>query len=413
MKRILVGFLSTIALTALCQIYDTNNDVAQVFAGAGQSGFLDAQGTLAIFYNPSAIVADTSSNLFVWDSGNARIRKITSDGNVTTFVGGGTGSLPGYGTSVSLSGVSCSAAVIDSENTIWMAGRFGYSPGPGILVVNASGYTEFLSFGGASGPSLAGLAIDSQDNIFFGQGSQVFRLSNSGTLTVFAGSPNNSGSTDGNGVYALFRNPAPIAVDAAGNVYIWDSGNALVRRIDQNQNVTTIAGNGSLVDVDGAGFNAHFAGIYSGYADNNGNIYMACGSSIRKLDALTNVVTIAGSFSSPAYANGAGALARFNAAYGLCPSQGKIFVADSGNQRIRFISFNPQPVLLTPPNLGIANYAGITINGLVGRTYQIQSSRDLSNWTTAATLLLNSSPYLWIDPNSTSGKKFYRAFLLP
>jgi len=269
----LVGITATLGWKSEGQIYDTNNDVVQVFAGAGQSGYLDAQGILAIFNGPSA--------------------------------------------------------------------------------------------------------------------------------------------TDGKGVYALFRNPYPIAVDAAGNVYIWDSANYLIRRIDQNQNVATIAGNGSSTDADGTGFNAHFSWIYSGYADAYGNIIMACGTSIRKMTASTNVVTLAGSFSSAAYANGAGALARFNGASGFWPSQGRIYVADSNNQRIRFISSNPQPELVTPPNLGIGSYAGITINGLVGRTYQIQSSPDLANWTTAATLLLTSSPYLWFDLSSVSGKRYYRAFLMP
>jgi hypothetical protein len=410
MKRILTILVATISFSALPQIYDTNNDVAQVFAGAGQTGFLDAQGTLAIFNNPSAIVSDSSSNLFVWDANNYRIRKVTPDANVTTFIGGGTGSLPGYGTSVSLSGYQLGASVIDSENTIWIAGRNNYSSAAGILVVGSNGYTEFLSFGSAY---INGLTVDSQNNLYFGQGSQVFKLSSTGILTVFAGSQNNTGSTDGNGIYALFNAPSPIAADAARNVYVWDTGNHLIRRIDQSQNVVTIAGNGSGTDVDGTGFGAHFSWIYAGYADINGNIYLACGSTIRKMDAATNVVTLAGSFSSPAYANGAGALARFSGATGLCPSQGKIFVADSNNQRIRLISFNPQPVLVTPPSLGISNYVGVTITGLVGRAYQVQSSRDLTNWTTATTFLLPSSPYLWIDPNSISGKKFYRAFLMP
>jgi hypothetical protein len=412
MKRVLVALLSTITPLVFGQIYDTNNDVVQVFAGAGQAGYLDAQGTLAIFKNPSALVSDTHSNLFVWDSGNSRIRKVAPDGTVSTFVGGGTGGvLPGYGTSVDLFNYTGGAAAIDSHDTLYIAAW--HSIYSGILVVRSDAYAEFLSFGSEYAPSVNGLTIDSQDNIYFGQGNQVFKLSYSGALTVFAGSPNNSGSTDGNGTYALFNNPYPIAADAAGNVYVWDSGNCRVRRIDQSQNVTTIAGNGSATDVDGVGSNAHFASIYSAYASQNGDIIMACGTSIRKMTAATNVTTLAGNFSSASYANGAGALARFNGAYGLCPSRGKIFVADSGNQRIRFISFDPQPELVAPPNLGISNYTGITIRGLVGRTYQIQASWDLTNWTASATLLLTSSPYLWIDTNPTSGKKFYRAFLLP
>jgi hypothetical protein len=73
-----------------------------VFAGSGTSGYLNAQGTLAIFSNPEAVAADSFGNLYVADAGNARIRLITTNGTVTTFAGGGSGNLRGYGTTVSL-----------------------------------------------------------------------------------------------------------------------------------------------------------------------------------------------------------------------------------------------------------------------------------------------------------------------
>jgi len=131
------------------------------------------------------------------------------------------------------------------------------------------------------------------------------------------------------------------------------------------------------------------------------------------MDASSNVITIAGSFTQTGYTNGAGNLSRFNDASGVCVSQGAIFVADTGNQRIRQISYNPQPQVVTGANLGIGTFAGVTITGVVGRTYQIQSSPDMAAWTARATVLLTSSPYLWIDQNPASGNKFYRALLLP
>jgi hypothetical protein len=166
-------------------------------------------------------------------------------------------------------------------------------------------------------------------------------------------------------------------------------------------------------NFDGSGTNTGFNSISAMRVDNSGNVYLACGTSIRKMDAATNVVTMAGSFTQNAYTNGAGNLARFSSASGLCLSQGSIFVADSGNQRIRQISFNPQPQVVSGANLSIGTFAGLTITGVVGRTYQIQASPDLSAWNTVATILLTSSPYLWIDQNPVNGNKFYRALLLP
>jgi hypothetical protein len=64
-------------------------------------------------------------------------------------------------------------------------------------------------------------------------------------------------------------------------------------------------------------------------------------------------------------------------------------------------------------SLSLSTYPGPTITGIVGRTYRIESSPNMSNWTPQATLLLNSSPYLWFDQSAANGKRFYRAFLLP
>ncbi|MCW5555601.1 MAG: hypothetical protein KIS67_26000 [Verrucomicrobiae bacterium] len=131
------------------------------------------------------------------------------------------------------------------------------------------------------------------------------------------------------------------------------------------------------------------------------------------MTAATNVVTLAGSFTQGGYTNDAGNVARFMSPSGVCISQGIIFVADTGNHRIRTITFNPSPQIVSGANLDLSTYAGLKITGVVGRTYRIESSADMTNWTTHATLLLNSSPYVWIDQNPVSGNKFYRAFLLP
>jgi hypothetical protein len=150
-------------------------------------------------------------------------------------------------------------------------------------------------------------------------------------------------------------------------------------------------------------------------ADNAGNIILACGfsncSSVRKMTPSTNIITLAGSFTQTGYADGPGNLARFSGAHGICISMGTIYVADSSNQRIRSITNNPIPGL--PANLQLSTYPGLQITGTVGRTYRIEASPDTTTWSTAATLLLTSSPYLWIDQNPVAGNKFYRALLLP
>jgi hypothetical protein len=131
------------------------------------------------------------------------------------------------------------------------------------------------------------------------------------------------------------------------------------------------------------------------------------------MSVTTNGVTLAGSFTQTGYTNGAGNLARFNNASGVCVLGGTIYVADASNQRIRSITNNPIAQIVSPANLQLNTYPGLQIIGTVGRTYQVQSSPDIASWTTRATLLLTSSPFLWIDQNPVSGNKFYRAVMLP
>ena len=393
------------------QIYDTNDDVTETFAGSGTAGFLNAQGALADFNGPVAVVADSFSNLYVLDTGNGRIREIATNGAVLTFAGGGTGGLPGYGTAVSLPAMNGNVnypnfgMVMDRSNTLWYV-TFG-----GLVRIGNNGYVEYLALNGVNFGT--GLCVDLSNNLYYtASPNQVWRLATNGTLDLFAGS-GSVGSANGAGAYASFDGPAALACDEAGNIYVWDAGNFLIRRIDQNQNVTTFAGNGANANVDGIGLSTSFSLVYSMEVDDFGSIFLACGDCIRKIDASTNVWTVAGSFTQASYANGAGAITRFNGAVGLCLSQGMIFVADWVNERIRQISFNPTPQQVKGPNLGIATYAGITITGFVGRTYQIQASTDMTNWSTITTLLLTSSPYLWFDTSSVAGNRFYRAFLMP
>jgi hypothetical protein len=133
------------------------------------------------------------------------------------------------------------------------------------------------------------------------------------------------------------------------------------------------------------------------------------------MNAQTNVVTLVGTFAQyqNSFANGPGYLARFYNASGGCFSQGMIFVADTGNNRIRSIAFDPPTQVVSPANLQLKTYPGLQITGMIGRTYQIQASPNMNAWSPVTTLLLTSSPYLWIDQNPVGGNKFYRAVMLP
>jgi hypothetical protein len=352
----------------------------------------------------------------VLDYNNFRIRKITSDGAVSTFAGGGGGNLPGYGTNVSLGNFSIPMA-IDHSNALWFV-EYIYSGTFSLVRASYDGYLSMTNLNVAYN-AVGGLCVDSGDNIYFTDQSanRIYRYHQNGVLEVFAGS-GNSGSVDGNGIFTSFSTPTVLTADNADNIYVWDSGNHLIRRINQNRDVTTVAGHQGISDTDGTGTNASFYGISAMCSDAFGNIYLACfsfpsGSSIRRMDAMTNVTTVAGSFVQNGYTNGLGSAARFSQTKGICFSQGSIFVTDSSNQRIRQITFDPSEQPVTDSNLNLRLYPGLQLNGVVGRSYRIESSADMTTWQTAATILLTRNPYPWIDESVTKQKKFYRAILLP
>jgi hypothetical protein len=400
----ITGVISLAAIVALsrwpagAQIYDTNNIVVQTFAGSGFAGYLDGQGTQTMFNQPMAIVADTSDNLFVLDHYNNRIRKIKPTGAISTFLGGG-GSLTGYGTNVSLGNLSFPMA-IDHSNALWLV-EYIYSGGFSLLRAGSDGYVTMTIVNGANS-SVGGLCADSANNIYFSdqEGNRIYRYRTNGVLEVFAGS-GNQGSVDGNGVFTSFSNPSALAADNADNIYVCDA-NKLIRKINQNRDVVTIAGNQSGRDSDGVGTNASFYLVSAICADGFGNLYLACfsptgGESIREIDVATNVTTLAGSFTKNGYVNGAGSIARFNGGgdEGICFSQGMIFTGDAFNQRIRQIGLNPAPVIRRQPQpqiscLGQSASFQVTAVGVQPLFYQwLSNSVPMAGQTSTNLVLTN------------------------
>jgi len=418
MKKILawaiLGFSSV--CVAQTTIYDTNNVIVQTFVGSGFAGHVDGQGMQTMFFFPRSIVADSFSNLFVLEirGDGSIIRKVTPSGEVSTFAGGSGNFLPGYGTNI-LCPPSFSMT-IDHEDNLFLVERY-----QGLVKIRKDGYASKVpGYLYSDGEALNSLCVDSKNNVYAATGNRIYRWQTNGTFEVFAGS-GNAGSRDGNGIFTSFNFPQALAADTADNIYVWDSRNGLVRRINQDREVVTVAG--SMIantQSDGVGTNAIFYGVSSMCADKIGNIYLACysfvgGTSVKRMTPALEITTLAGSFNQYGYTNGSGSFARFSAEQimGICSVGQAIYVADSGNQVIRTVKFNPPEESVSDSNLSLELTPSLRITGTIGRAYRIESSTDTSLWQIETTILLNKSPYLWLDQKGTGKKKFYRAVLLP
>jgi sugar lactone lactonase YvrE len=394
-------YVSTLAADTAGNLYVAdaeNNMLWKITAGgsvtalAGSSnGFGSANGigAAARFAQPNAVAVDGSGNVYVADTGNDMIRKITPTGAVTTLAGtplgynggsaDGTGSAAQFsqpmGVAVDQSG---NVFVADTGNNtirkITPAGvvtTLAGTPGTG---GSADGLGMFAQF---SRP--AGVAVDQSGNVFVADmnNNTIRRITPAGAVTTLAGTPGSysGGSADGTGADAQFSHPIAVAVDTNGNVYVADTGTADglsffgnydIRKITSAGVVTTLAGapySGTapifpdqtplVTSADGVGAAARF-GFPSGVAvDASGTVYVAdsTNSTIRKVTAAGAVTTLGGTAGVTGAHDGAGAAAQFNAPSGVAvDSRGNLFVADTTNNLIRVGAANAAPTVPSEPD---------------------------------------------------------------
>ena len=386
----------------------TPSDAVSTVAGtAGVSGSANGKGSGALFNTPIGLAIDASNNLYIADAVNGLVREMTPTGVVTTVVnysqsinssGTAVPNLP-YGVAIDANGylyvsyysqniinkisstgslttltnltiansansqssisnfaygvaldVAGNLFVADSANNlvrkISLAGAATTVAGNAPVIGSADGLGSMAAF---SRPQ--GVAADSAGNVYVADtyNNTIRKISSSGAVTTLAGMAGVSGHADGTGAAASFNLPRALTVDAAGNVYVSDSGNNTIRKITPAGAVTTLAGfAGYAGSVDGTGVTARFSQPLGIAVDTAGNVYVADSSSniIRKITSTGTVSTLAGNKSSSGSADGTGPLASFNVPTGLAiDSNGNLYVADTNNNTIREIS--PAGVVVT------------------------------------------------------------------
>jgi len=333
----------------------TPQGVVTTLAGLeGSFGSADGIGVTARFSSPQGIAVDSAFNLYIADSGNHTIRKVTSAGMVTTLAGmaGTSGDSDGTGSAARFSAPE--GLVVDLAGNIYVADTGNrrirkVTPAGVVTTLVRSSRTR----GGddiMNGSSMIGdpksVAVDRTGTIYVADSAAntILRVTREGVVTTLAGLADNPGSEDGTGRSARFRWPEGVTVDGNGNIYVADAGNNMIRRITPAGVVTTVAGapGASPRREVGMGSDApqfeHAAGLA---VDGAGNFYVAdsAASTIRKLTPAGEATVLAGTAYRIGNTDGTGNAARFGKPSGLAAdSKGNVYVADTDNNTIRKIT---------------------------------------------------------------------------
>jgi sugar lactone lactonase YvrE len=326
------------------------------------SGYEDGTGAAAKFKNPSGVAVDGSGNVYVADTENHRIRKITSEGVVSVLAGSGTaGSADGTGASAAFK--SPSGVAVDSSGNVYVADtenhRIRKITSEGVVSVFAGSGTAGATDGtGASATfkSPSGVAVDGSGNVYVADtGNHLIRkITSGGVVSVFAGSTT-AGYTDATGTAAAFKSPSGVAVDGSGNVYVADTGNNRIRHITSGGVVTTLAGSGAVSSTDGTGTAAAFYKPFGIAVDSSGNVYVAdTGDVVADTYGRIRKITPAGVVST------LGKSDTFKNPYGVAvDSSGNVYVADTYNDRIRKITSEGVVTTLAGSTQGYADGTGV------------------------------------------------------
>ena len=346
------------------------------------------------FRFPSGIAFDNSGNLYIADFDNDAIDEVTPTGTVTSPYGGYAGNADGIGNEAGFNGPN--AVAFDGNNTLYVADTrnnlvrtITLSTGQVSTLAGTHGEFNFPN----------GVAVDSSENIYVANQNDhtICKVTQDGTVTVFAGQTGVAGYADGNGTtQALFNFPYAVAVDGAGNVYVADHGNSVVRKITPSGMVSTVAGMPGVAGYrDGAAGEALFNGPFGVTVDASDNIYVAdCGDDsknlgndlIRKISPAGAVTTLAGGPGTNGTANGVGSAAQFQSPQAVAiNSAGMMYIADTFNQTIR-LGMPPTPLkvaYLSGVAAELETLPGVSADGNVVIGAAATSTLTISNIGTA------------------------------
>ncbi len=400
-----------------------------VFSYSGDGG----PATAAQLNAPEAVAVDAAGNIYIADTANNVVRQISTKGVISTIAGNGTAGFGGDGGAAPSAQLSAPQGVaVDASGNVFVAdtanARVRKISGGTITTVAGSGTQGYAGDGAAATSAQlitpVGLTVDKSGNLYITDvsASVVRKVAPNGIITTVAGNGSQGYSGDtGPAAAAMLNGPQGVAVDASGNLYISDTLNGVIRKVTASGTISTFAGNGidGYAGDGGPATSAEFGSPTGIVVDSAGNLYIAdSGARIRKIFASGIITTIAGS-GLRGY-SGDGGLANaatMNGAAGLAvDSTGDIFIADAANNAIRELVFTGSGLSVSAVTNGASNQVGSIAPGEVLviygsnigagslTTYQLTGAGAVSSSLGGSSVYINGvpAPLLYSSPNQVS-----------
>jgi uncharacterized protein (TIGR03437 family) len=348
------------------------NGIISTVAGGGSAPVTNgAQATSVTLFNPTGLAIDASGNLFISDTGNNSIREVSPAGFITTIAGTGTPGFSGDGGPATAAQLDAPGGLVfDAAGNLIVAdslnNRIRKISGGGVITTIAGGGTVYP--GNAVQATQASLfrplavTIDSVGNLYVAAG-WIQKIATDGTISILAGNGTYNFSGDGGAAtMAQLWEPQDVAIDSSGNVFISDQANFVVRRVDTQGTITTVAGNGTCGNPGDGGAAILASLCYpAGLAiDSAGNLYIADSTNnrIRRVSLGGTISTVAGNgdqgFSGD---GGPAASATLNNPLGVAvDGAGNLFIADYANNRVRKVSTTG--IITTVAGTGAFGFSG-------------------------------------------------------
>jgi sugar lactone lactonase YvrE len=380
------------------QFNNTNlqNDIITTVVGNGSATYTGDGGaaTNASLNGLQGVAFDIQGNLFIADTGNNCVRKVDTNGIITTVVGNGSATYAGDGGNAINASLNVPSAVaFDISGNLLIADQLNQRirkvDANGIITtVAGNGNTLFPgsisgTYSGDGGPATnaglfwpSGIIVDTSGNMFIADNGneRIRKVDTNGIITTVAGNGVQATGVDGGpATNALLDGPYAVAFDAAGNMHFSDTYHNSIRKVDASGIISTVAGGNNLNYATGDGgpaINATIDWPFGLAFDTAGRLYIAAGydnNDIRRVDTNGIITTVAGAGNGyhGGGANpgdgGSATNATLNSPYGLAfDALGNLYIADAGNNRVREVHYSGYPTL-TLTNLSAVNAGNYTV----------------------------------------------------